>query len=473
MERNSVRFITFVMVLFICIRVPGSGQETGAVRFLAHFEPPEQGSYISGCWGWTDSLTDREYALLGSHTGTTIVEITDIDSIVVRDFVQGPSSIWREIQAHSHYAYVVSEGGSGTQIIDLSFLPDSVHLVQNFVHTDSLSNKSSVRSHSVHVKDGFLYLNGSASWQPGGILIFSLDDPESPRYVGKYESTYVHDSFVRNDTIFAACLGSGVHIVDATDKSRPKFISRIAYTGSGTHNAATTTDGRYLLTTDEIGSTPKTMKVWDVSDPVNWQFVAEYQGDPNAIVHNVFVRGDLAIMSYYTAGMKVVDVSNPLDPREIGGYDTYQGTGGGFDGAWSVYPFFPSGKIIIGDMESGLYVVDIPGIPVNVSEEDESSVPKRFALGQSFPNPFNGSTTMEVHLPADGYVSVKVYDILGREVRTLTDGYSSAGSLSLAWHAYSSRQIDAPSGVYMILARFVSADGQRRFQDSKRVVLTR
>ncbi len=88
--------------------------------------------------------------------------------------------------------------------------------------------------------------------------------------------------------------------------------------------------------------------------------VAEYVGSPTAIVHNVFVRDSLAIMSYYTAGIRVVDISDPTTPVEIGGYDSYL-PDDSYDywGAWSVYPFFPSGKIIIGDMASGMYVVEV------------------------------------------------------------------------------------------------------------------
>jgi len=118
-------------------------------------------------------------------------------------------------------------------------------------------------------------------------------------------------------------------------------------------------DGRYLLTTDEIGSTPKTLKIWNIQNLPQYTQVAEYVGDPNAIVHNVYVRDSLAIMSYYTAGLKVVNISDPTHPIEVGGYDTYAGTGQVYDGAWSAFPFFPSGNIIIGDMQTGLYVVTV------------------------------------------------------------------------------------------------------------------
>ncbi|MBI4548300.1 MAG: choice-of-anchor B family protein [Ignavibacteriae bacterium] len=360
------RYLSFwgLSILFLLCSERSSSQASGGVRYLGHFIPPTGGSYVSGCWGWTDS-TGREYAILGSQCGTSIVEITDVGAMVERDFVPAVCSSWREIQVHDHYAYVVSEGGGGTQIIDLSYLPDSVHLVKNF--TFSQSGKNINRAHTLHIRDGYMYLNGCANWSPGGIVIFSLADPENPTYTSAYTQRYIHDCFVRNDTIYAAAIysGGGVDIIDVTNKTSPQLLNRITYTGSGTHNCATTIDGRYVLTTDEIGSTPKTLKIWSLMTPPVFPKVAEYAGSPTAIVHNVFVRNNLAVMSYYTAGLKVVSISDPENPEEIGGYDTYPSSNSAvYDGAWSTYPFFPSGKIIIGDMATGLYVVDVnPNVP--------------------------------------------------------------------------------------------------------------
>ncbi|TAK66458.1 MAG: hypothetical protein EPO24_01495, partial [Bacteroidetes bacterium] len=115
----SVILLLFFAPLFVL------SQEIGAVRYLGHIIPPQGGSYIAGCWGWTDTSTGREYAILGSYCGTSIVEITNAGSLVERDYIPNVCSSWKEIQTHGNYAYVVSEGGGGVQIIDLSYLPDS------------------------------------------------------------------------------------------------------------------------------------------------------------------------------------------------------------------------------------------------------------------------------------------------------------------------------------------------------------
>lgn len=458
MTNRSLIGVFALLLLLLLAALPGvlSAQATGAVRLLGHFVSPTGGSYVSGCWGWTDTLSGREYALLGNRAGTSIVEITDADAMVERDFVAGPSSLWRELQTWSHYAYVVSEGGAGAQIIDLSYLPDSVHLVRNFVYADGTN--STERAHTVQVRDGFMYLNGCAQYAGGGVIIFSLADPENPAFLSQFTAGhYIHDSFVRNDTMYAAAInGTGVEIVDVTDKAFPQLLFTISYAGSGTHNCATTRDGQYLLTTDEINATPKTLKVWDLRSPPLFPKVAEYAGDPSAIVHNVFVRDTLAVLSYYTAGVRIVDIADPESPLEIGGFDSCPdsvGGGASFTGAWSTYPFFPSGKIIIGDMASGLFVIDLGAAPADVAREE---IPAAFTLRQNYPNPFNPSTTIEFSLPSASSVSLVIYTALGAPVATLFQGEGRAGAHSIRWNGTDDLGRPVASGAYF--CRLTAAD---------------
>jgi hypothetical protein len=221
----------------------------------------------------------------------------------------------------------------------------------------------------VTVADGYLYCNGSLNWSPAGTIIFSLlADPTTPAFAGTYEPMYIHDSYVRNDTLFGASIyaGGGLFIADVSDKANPVTITKITYAGSGTHNAWRSMDGKYVFTTDEIGTTHHNMKVWDISNLPLWDSVTTYSASPVDIVHNVHVRGNYIYVAHYTAGMRVVDAHDPRNPVEVGYYDTYPGPSGGYAGAWGVYPYFPSGKWIASDIETGLYVCRFDGLKPRV-----------------------------------------------------------------------------------------------------------
>lgn len=314
---------------------------------------------FSSCWGWV-APDGHEYALLGTCEGTSII---DLDAVPLREtqYVPGaPSaSCYREIKTYKQYAYIVSEGGLGVQIVDLSGLPREARLVKNFIYSDSVTRRSTEYSHTITAADGYLYLNGSSHWPPGGTLIFSLrEDPTEPRFVGAFQPDYLHDSYVRNDTLYGAAIypGGGLYVVDIRDKARPIELGKIEYPGSGTHNAWASIDGKFAFTTDEIGSTAHNLKIWKIDSLPAYSNVAEYRADPASIIHNVHGRGKYLYISHYTAGMRVVDVHDPANPVEAGYYDTYSGPSGGFAGCWGVYPYFPSGRWIGSDMQSGLFV---------------------------------------------------------------------------------------------------------------------
>jgi hypothetical protein len=296
-----------------------------------------------------------------------------------------------------------------------------------------------------------MYLNGCVNYAGGGVIIFSLADPEHPAFVSQYTAgNYIHDCFVRKDTMYAAAIYDvGVEIVDVTDKSYPALLATITYPGSGTHNCAVSSDGGYLLTTDEINATEKTLKFWDIRSLPSYSMVAEYTGNPSTVVHNVFVRDSLAFLSHYTLGMRVINISDPTSPFEIGGYDTCPdslASGGAFTGAWSVYPYFPSGKVIIGDMLSGLFVVDLGEAPTAV--RDGAPLPGGFALEQNYPNPFNPTTTITYALDAAEPVSLIVYDLLGSPVATLRQGDEQAGTHQVRWNGTDDRGRRVAGGVY-------------------------
>lgn len=317
-------------------------------------QPPSNSTErYSALWGYT-APDGREYALLGGYTGTHIIDITE-KPITEVAFIPGPHSGWREMKTFGHYAYVVNETGQGLQIIDLADLPNSATLVKS---DSSVFSKG----HTITQEGKFLYVNGS-NVEAGvnqGVLIFNVaNDPLNPELVGSYAKNYAHDVAVRNDTMYVSAILDGKLDIVALgpDRTEPKFVTDIIYPGAGTHNSDLTSGGGYVMTTDEVGATAKTLKVWEIADRENITQVAEWTPAPLDIIHNVHIAGNLAYISWYTAGTRIADISDPAHPVQIAYFDAdLSGQVMAYAGNWEVYPYFQSGKVIASYMESGLYV---------------------------------------------------------------------------------------------------------------------
>ncbi len=365
-----VRSIITAITLSILFSSNGLGQTLNMTfESNQNFYNPGQGfsTTYANLWGYTDSL-GNEYAILGAYSGTAIINVTDPQNPVEVDTVSAPFSAWHEEQVWENYAYSVSEGGSGLQIINLSLLPDSVFLVKNWLWSGSNAD----RAHAFHIRDGYAYLTGGTvsagqGGNQGGIRIVSLADPENPVTVGFWDSLYVHDCYVRNDTIYAACIFNGVMaIIDATDIANPRTIYAYTWPNAFTHNAALTDDGQYLLTTDETSNPPGRLRIWDISTlrdgiagNTNVEEVASFGS--TGIVHNVYVKGYHAFASYYSEGVRVWNIQNPKNPIVVGHYDSYPAdNAANFNGDWGVYPFFEfdsvnnKQKLILSDRQHGL-----------------------------------------------------------------------------------------------------------------------
>jgi len=343
--------------LFVAWPVDDScAQGSRTVTLLGQFH--QYPSY-AGVWGYVDAQ-GREYALLGTRNGTSIVDVTDPTNPVEVAFISGRPSTWREIQTYSTYAFVTTEAGGGVQVIDLSELPNAAYLASTYDLTVD-------NAHTLFIDQagGHAYINGATrapSSSQGGMNILDLTTPVFPIEVGVYSTRYVHDSYVRSDVAYTSELSNGFSIVDVSDKSNPRVLAQKRYPGAFTHNGWVTDDGAFFLTTDETGApNGGRLRVWDIRNLEDISQVGEYTTHPQATIHNVHAKGDFAYASYYAEGLRVVDMTDPTLPAEAGYYDTHPEWITGFRGAWGCYPFLPSGTILISDIQTGLWVFSFDG----------------------------------------------------------------------------------------------------------------
>ncbi|MBC8172484.1 MAG: choice-of-anchor B family protein [Chitinophagales bacterium] len=320
------------------------------ISFLSQLNYPES---MSNLWGWT-SPGGEEYVILGTYYGTRIIDVSNPGTPEELFFIDGTNSSWREVKTQGDFAYVVTEGGDGLLCIDLSELPDDI--TYNF--SDGGIGLSS--AHTVNCDEfGYIHVFGSDFAGGGDLILNANTDPLDPVYAGEVDEWYIHDGFVRGDTLWAANIYEGqFSIWDISDKTTPVLLGTQSTPKNFTHNTALSDDGNYLFTTDETSNA--SVACYDVSDPADINLLDEFRSIPgsNSIPHNTYVRGDFLVTAWYRDGVVITDKLHPELMIKTGYYDTSPVFGGsGFNGAWGVYPYFPSGIIAVSDIENGLYLL--------------------------------------------------------------------------------------------------------------------
>lgn len=294
----------------------------------------------------------KEYALVGTQVGLTIVDVTNPDNIKKLYDIPGPNSIWREVKTWKGYAYVTTEAGDGLQIIDMRNLP-GLPQVKQYTGDGEINNQLS-SIHALHIDAGYVYLYGSKIGKQGAIIC-SLSDPWNPRYVGKYDERYVHDGYVRNDILYAAHISAGnFAVVDVKDKANPQVLATQETPLKFTHNTWLSDDSKTLFATDEKpDSYLASYDISNLSNITELDRIKSYNAKAGAIVHNTHILRDFAITSWYADGVTIVDIAKPDNMVEVGYFDSSPFSNSSFIGCWGVYPFLPSGNIVISDIDGG------------------------------------------------------------------------------------------------------------------------
>ncbi len=341
--------------------------------------------YGSDIWGYT-APDGREFALVGRYDGTSIIDVsTNPHHPIEVGFIPGASSTWRDLKVYNQYCYVTNETGGGLDIIDLS---DPFNPVKVGSYTATFTT-----AHNIFIGDGYAYIFGANTGSGGCRILDLATDPENPTEVGSWETTYIHDGFVKNDTLY----GSGIYmgslfIVDVADKSNPVTMVEHNYSNYGCHAVWVSGDSKYAITADE--KTGGFINIFDIQDFSNINLISTwYPNEPlssTKSVHNVFWKDDLLYISYYVYGTRVVDMSNPADPVEVGYYDFFPGQSGLYNGNWGTYPYTANGLIYSTDFSGdGFFVMSYPFYgeiefeELHDTEDNVSAIPLNVTLTES------------------------------------------------------------------------------------------
>ena len=306
-------------------------------------------------WGYT-APDGHEFALVGHRSGTYIYDVsTNPHDPIEVGFIAGATSTWRDLKTHGYYCYVTNETGGGMDIISLED-PFNPYKVGEYTATFTTA-------HNLFISDGFAYIFGSNA-DEGGCRILSLDNPINPVEVGSWEDDYFHDGFVKNDTLYGCGIYNGtLYIIDVSIKSNPINLVEHNYSNYGCHAVWVTDDSKYVVTGDEEAG--GYVYIFDIQDFDNINLVSTWYPDEvdaeDKSVHNVLIKGDLLYISYYVYGTRILDISDPYNPTEVGYYDWYPGQSGLYSGNWGTYPLTENGLIYSTDYSgNGFFIMSYP-----------------------------------------------------------------------------------------------------------------
>lgn len=436
--RKSPLYSIFIFISLLILYYPAKGQVAEG-NLLYNWKDDtlvgsaQYGNIYNEVWGL--SVNDTEYAIIGSTAGTHFINVTDPMSPSQDFFVKGASYgghiIHRDYHDFAGYLYAVADEDTGVdkstlQIIDISDLPNSIEVVYD-------SRDRIRKAHNIFIDSSaatlyaFAVKGGDDPYAP--VRIYDISDPVNPTLMESYrfgidgvEVGHIHDGFVKDDIAFLNAGNDGLLIVDFSDKLAPEVLTHLVgtdYPESGyNHSGWLSEDGNYYYFADETWGTD--MKVYDVSDPRNIQLEETFDcGNDSqfSIPHNQIVHCNFLFTSYYYDGLQVYDISDPTSPNRILHYPTSGiSPRANYEGAWGVYPFLPSGNILVSDMQNGLFIIENhPNFCTPTATEEELIEDLQT---QVIPNPNNGQFVIEAQ---DEIEQIRLFNANGQVI------YESSG----------------------------------------------
>jgi len=342
---------------------------------------------LNDVWGWTDPQTGIDYAIVGLSNGTAFVSLADperpvwLGTLPTRSF----AATWRDVKVYRDHAFIVADvAAHGMQVFDLRQLRGRGGTGATFRATAEYAGPGLsagggfvlTSSHNVAIdtETGFAYAVGTTTCN-AGLHVIDVREPARPRFAGCFgETGYVHDAqcvvyrgpdarFAGRELCFNANVGS-LSVVDVTDKRDMRLVANVPYAGNQyAHQGWLTEDHRFFLLGDELdelraGHRARTY-VWDVRQVDAPRVIGVHEGTTSTD-HNLYVRGNRVYEANYTTGLRILDASRVAEGRlsEVAFFDTFpESDETGFSGAWSVFPFFASGIVVVSGIGEGLFVL--------------------------------------------------------------------------------------------------------------------
>ncbi len=354
----------FGLILFLGCAGFAVTQENYNLELVAQVPFEEEASDI---WGYVDS-SGTEYAIVGGFEGTYIYSLEDASQPVLRQYIEGSQSIWRDFKSYGNYIYGVAyRGTDGFLVVNMSNAPNDISFTYHKpvvldinASGDTLINSTYTRAHNIYIDErGYIFLADCPGFYRG-VAVFEIgENPAEPAYVSIFNNNLSHDIMVRNNRAYSSDIFAGVFSIwDVSNINTPQLLGTQLTGSEFTHNAWVSDDGNFLFTTDEQAGA--FLESYDISDPTDIKFLDRIQVENGTIrqviPHNTHYFDGFLVTAHYVDGVVIVDGSRPDNLVEVARYDTYTEPQNGFHGAWGAYPYLPSGNLLVSDIEGGLFI---------------------------------------------------------------------------------------------------------------------
>lgn len=350
----------------------------------------------------------RNYGFVKTNSGITIIDLGSIEDIP--PFNTLILNGLKEFLIRNNLLYALLD--SSFQIYDLSnILDDSIsQLLKNIATTN--------KNYGLTISSKYIYLG-----QENGLAVVDVTDEMNPTLLAEYkdfEKDCDYNMQIGNGVIYEDVLISNglspcfqFFVFDISNPTEPTLIDLDQIYG-GLEVQGFTLDKEYLYIT--YFPHPGGLRSFDISDPLNSQSVGVFNNNPKAAGASVKTRDNLVF------------------------YCGYMNTEG--------YPY---------NQQGGLFILKNDLITSITKSEDS---PNKYYMSQNYPNPFNPTTVINYVIPQQSFVTLKVYDILGRDVATLVNEQKSAGNYETEFNAD-----NLSSGIYFYRLEAGS------FSDTKKLIL--
>ncbi len=356
----------------LCVVVLSACATTSAAEL--NFNVSFQGSNdpLTGVGRYADVWAEGDHAYLGSFqtTGVRIFNIADpTNPTLVATYTGGN---FKDVKTRNGVGYFASDDGQGLHIVDISD-PANPTLIKRVTSVQGGFNDI----HNVSLDGDYVY---QADNHNAAVKVLNISDPANPFFVRNIilntPGEAVHDITVMNGRLYTSSKGSSTttggttNIYDITNiGTQDPLLLKQFTTGARTHSNWPTADGNTLVVAQERDNGE--LRIYDISDidqendpdnPVLLKTITRSTlGINSKTPHNPVIADNKLYVSWYQAGLMIFDLEDPSAAPLIGAYDSLPGTTGqpsGFAGAWGIFPFLGTDKVLIGDTENGLIVVD-------------------------------------------------------------------------------------------------------------------